>query len=253
MGVRKMLFSSLFGLCLACVSAQATITVVYDHFDDGMLAPAWSVSLQNSTGWSYIESGTNLTVADIIPTVINATDGGPAANVTLSQTFVPLADFDVDFDFSWSSEGSVRAMQAVGIYLYDAVSNEIASAVYYDAWVYHYGAKYAVVGGTSVHPVYGSLPPDGTASVNISRRGDNIDVIWDGTSLIAGTASSPISRVDLGFYYWAYEGVGGPSFYASELIDLVRIQETQIPAPGAILLGTVGAGLVGWLRRRRTV
>ena len=108
---------------------------------------------------------------------------------------------------------------------------------------------------------------------------------WDGTIQI--DLALPASMVGIGIAnnsggpetLSVYDSVGtllesphtvttGTNVYvviASDAYDISRLvitgdyfaiddlQFNAIPAPGAILLGSIGAGLVGWLKRRRTI
>lgn len=250
------LASLVCGVCTFCTPADAsTITPIVDDFNDGSLSTAWSVGFENATGWTFVESGGLLTVTDIDATVVNAGSGGPMARVNLSQTFTPLTDFTASCAVAWDSEDSVRAMQGVGLQLFDGNGLRVAGLEYADGWVGFRGTQRwffdAITTGISPR---GLLPFSGTALLGISRVGSDISVSWNGNPLATGSSSSPIARVDLYYWHYAFDSVfDGTSFFGTESIDSVTItgSAVTVPEPSSMLLMGAGVWCLAVMRLRR--
>ncbi|MDJ0806685.1 MAG: hypothetical protein QNJ78_07595 [Gammaproteobacteria bacterium] len=119
----------------------------------------------------------------------------------------------------------------------DASGESIAYAAYHDAWVSWSGQKVARVGDKTYISGYGSLPLTGSASVDILRSGDAIDILWDGNNLLSGIFAKPITDVEVVFGYYANLGWNGTySFFGNESVDLVSLEGTIVPAPATIWL-----------------
>lgn len=93
---------------------------------------------------------------------------------------------------------------------------------------------YVTIGGNTINGT--SYDLDGNPSAGFSSSGY-------GTWSVSGGLIKKITF----FYDKPYDGTG--------MIGVGRIEfePEPIPAPGAILLGSVGVGLVGWMRRRRAL
>ncbi len=236
--------ASIVWVCL--FAPVATGSILHEDFDDGVLDPAWTVTFNPDVdSWSYGESGTDLTVTAIDPQTWGTEPRDhPRPAVTLARSVDPVGDFQVYFDLSWDSQDDVQAMQWAEVRLLDGQGGIVASCGYLDAWVLYPGKQYSKIGGSSLATGY-PQPGASSAAVELIRTGEDVEILWNGSSIFSGTAHAAVEQVELKFTSFAYSGDLGTAFFGTIAVDRV----SMIPEPAALSLLALGSLAI--IRRRR--
>lgn len=240
-------------LVLLAFPAQAAM-IVNDHFDDGSLDPAWNATpILNANGWTYQESGTNLTVTDIDP-INSPVPSGSISNwavIQLSRSFDPVSDFYLDFDLSWDEGvGGINSIQKLEVQVIGGQGSLVAWAGYYDNYNFRHGFRAA--GGALPSP-YASdnwILPNGNANVDIVRDNGALNIFWNDSLFWSGFSDVLVQEVLVNFGYYPYRG----ATIGSLSVDQVKLESTDLsatPEPGTMVLLGSALGLGAWWQRRR--
>lgn len=213
--MKKLTLVSIFTICIVGV-AQGSVTFNFNPLSDGDDSgdiSTYMTNIYNPAGYG------NITVTDAEADNDGWEIPGPDNTTTFIHTTYDVGrDFEILFN-------TVPVTNISGLgYVFDATTDS-------DIAITGYGLSYGNIEN-----------PSASASVGTwsANPGDDKQVSF------SITFSSPA-------YLLVVSDDGYKDIGIDNLVVEPYVSSIVTPAPGAILLGSIGVGLVGWLRRRKTL